>query len=1010
MIKHKLDSRTVDDILAEIKQKSALYTPEWRMDLKNPDGGTALAQLFAEMFFGTVDRFNRYPDKCYIEFLNMLGVCAKSVSPAVGMARADLVEGAPESVFIKKGTRLFTDITSEEDGEDARVVFETVSGFYAVPSKLSAIFMTDHERDIITRTDPGQEGAFPLSLFGASAGRDLQRHCFALAHSDVLKLRGSAEIRVKLSNNAHSFENEIILSRLCDPSFAKWSYLSENGRVALVPQYRQDHIALLKEDRTPLLPSDQDGVTDGEELLPWIFCEMNGSSDTEDIVVDEIAVNSSCTDDDTHRGIIPDSVFFNDTELDAESPGYCFGREPNAYDALYIACEEVLGKHGAAITAEFSMKTVIVQNSALNESEPEFNQKLLVDKDAAKAAPIDNIFISEVIWEYWNGYGWARLEVSGDVDPFYIEGSDGGKRYIRFVCPADISVSMQNAREDYWIRARIRTVENRFSLRARWLLPFMKSAVLRFDYGTDFLPAERVFTSNSLTDRTYATGSAKTPMTLFSQLAQRHHAVYFMFDEPPAGNPVNLYFDFLGSTDSDRVLVFEHLTGEADGRTGWSELKVNDRTSGFSRSGTISMFCPKDFAKAELFGESGYWIRVINRSMDFGKDSAIPRLSDIVMNTVDIIQRQTVSDERHEVYAGKPFQSFKLLGKPIISCELWINEISEITQSELDILKAENDGAVRAVYAPDGTLEEVWVRWEPRERLSGAGGDERVYELDCSTGQISFGNGINGKIPAYTTTAEVSCDYAYGGGTMGNLPAGAIDGLVVGIPFVQDMTNHRPTCGGSNGQTMETIRKIGTARLHHRGRAVTARDFESIILEEFTEVREVCCFSDRNAAGAHEDGCVTVVVMPYDYADSVYSSALCRRIFDFVSERAAVGLCAAKKLAVIPAGVMRISTQITLSLDDYEYAAEAEQNAELTLCELLDGSSDVNGVSPRIGMLPRSADIITALRKIEHISHVSSLLLMGEYYRDGERVTVSLDDHTDFKYFVSASGAHTIKI
>ena len=73
--------------------------------------------------------------------------------------------------------------------------------------------------------------------------------------------------------------------------------------------------------------------------------------------------------------------------------------------------------------------------------------------------------------------------------------------------------------------------------------------------------------------------------------------------------------------------------------------------------------------------------------------------------------------------------------------------------------------------------------------------------------------------------------------------------------------------------------------------------------------------------------------------------------------------------------------------------------------ELLNG-----GEGTRIGRLPRSADIITALRKIKHISHVSSVLLMGEYYRDGEKVTVPLDDRADFKYFVSASGSHTIKI
>ena len=77
----KLDGRTAADILALIGRKSGSYTPEWRFDPQSPDGGTALAMLFSEMFCGTIDRLDRFPDKCSLEFLNMLGVSAKPVSP-----------------------------------------------------------------------------------------------------------------------------------------------------------------------------------------------------------------------------------------------------------------------------------------------------------------------------------------------------------------------------------------------------------------------------------------------------------------------------------------------------------------------------------------------------------------------------------------------------------------------------------------------------------------------------------------------------------------------------------------------------------------------------------------------------------------------------------------------------------------------------------------------------------------------------------------------------------------
>lgn len=1001
MITPKLDSRSVNDILAEIKRKSESYTPEWRFDQSDPDGGAALAQLFAEMFYGTIDRYNRFPDKCYLEFLNMLGVSAGAVSPAVGMASVKMVDGAPKNVFINKGTRLFTDISSDS-AEDMRVVFETSSAFYAVPAEIKALYMTDHERDIITRTELSAQDAFPLALFAADERRNLERHCFAIAHSAVLRINGTAEIRVKLSNHAMSYQNEAIAEKLCDGSAVKWSYVSAEGVVPLTAHYHQGYISLFKDSQSPVQLTDSLGKSSDESPNYWIFCELSGSA--EDITVDEIAVSSASTDDELRHGILADSLFANDTELNSERCGYCFGREPSAYDSFYISCGEVFSKRGADIIAEFTLDTVVYQDSSLSENNLEFNQKLVVDKDDAKAAAFDNIYISEVIWEYWNGFGWARLEVSGDVNPFACEELTG-KKTIRFVCPQDMELSMQNAHEGYWIRARIATVENRFSTRGRWLIPLLKGFVLRYDYGTTFLPAQAVQTTNNCTCRSYSEYSGASGMSLFSRMPEQHHAVYLMFDKPPEGYPMNLYLEFAGSSDAERVLSIQYLTGDGGGRTGWVELKVNDRTEGFSRSGIISMFCPGDFSEEELFGERGYWIRIVNRSMDLGRQDEAPQLIGMTLNAVDIVQKESVSGERHDVFAGKADQSFRLSGSPVINCELWVNELAETPLSELKELQRKNNGAVREIRTDDGETVEFWVRWEARDTLVKSTGDERHYELDRRTGMIRFGNGTNGRIPAYHGLTQASCDYSFGGGKSGNLPTGAIDGPIVGIPFVESMTNFRPTCGGSGSRSIETIRRIGTKSLQHRGRAVTVQDYETLILEEFSEVREVRCFADSNVSGDSENGCVTVVVMPFDYADSVYSTSLCRRIFDFIAKRAPLGLYESGRLSVIPAGVMRISTEITLKPDDFEYAAEAEQNAQAAVTGLLNG---IHG-GDRIGNMPGSADIIAALRKAEHVSYVSGIMLIGEYYRGTEKVTVPLSDTRQYKYFVSASGTHLIK-
>ena len=38
--------------------------------------------------------------------------------------------------------------------------------------------------------------------------------------------------------------------------------------------------------------------------------------------------------------------------------------------------------------------------------------------------------------------------------------------------------------------------------------------------------------------------------------------------------------------------------------------------------------------------------------------------------------------------------------------------------------------------------------WNICERLSEAGPDDNVYEFDTRTGEVSFGNGVNGRIPS----------------------------------------------------------------------------------------------------------------------------------------------------------------------------------------------------------------------------------------------------------------------
>lgn len=1003
MIYPKLDKRTVNDIISEIKKKSEFYTPEWRFDPEDMDAGGALSRIYAEMMYETIDRVNRFPDKCYLEFLNMQGVCAKPVSPAVGMATAQLVDGAPGAVVIPKGTQLFTDVAGT-DGEDRRVVFETVSTFAATPARAAELYMTDPERDVITRTDLNGTDELPISLFAPDAKNNIECHRFTIANDAVLRLVDKSEIRVKLAQTGMAFRSAEDLKRLADPEFAHWSYTDGAEVRELSASVVGGSLVLKKNDGFAIAKSTSEEVPDEEGGRFRIFCDMKAQKGDDDITADNILLN--CRSKGSNEGgILPDCIFAGDTELDPAGCGYGFGKEPSAYDSMYISCGEAFSKRGADITLEFDVRTVTVLAGEDEEETIDFNKKLLVDKADAKKRPRDDISISDIVWEYWNGYGFARLEVEGDINPFSCKDASE-RKHVRFTCPDDFAPSMQNAHEGLWLRARIREVENRFSTHARWLLPYIRRMGISFDYGDNYLQAEEITATNNVTELTYVPNGSKMSMRLFGLMPEAHHAVYLRFDEMPSGYPINLYFEFIGRTGVPRVLGFEYLAGERGGRAVWSELKTTDRTQSFENSGIVSLYNPGDFCEADIFGASGYWIRIVNRTMRYSPESEkFPRLTKLISNTVEIIQKETVRSELHEVLAGKADQSFMLLNRPIIDCDVWINELPETPVSKLRELAEADRSRVRTVTDHEGVLTEFWVKWEPRSSLADCNDTDRCYVLDATCAMVRFGDGVRGKIPSYRTNLTVSVEYSFGGGSIGNLPAGAIDGLLVSIPFVERMTNTIATCGGSDEQSIETVRRIGTKRLKHYGRAVTAEDFESLVLEEFNEIAEVKCFAGRGRDGESKPGHVTVVILPNELGNVSYIFSLCKRVEDFLASRAGYELVYGKRLSVVAAAPMKVSAEVSVQLDDYEYAAKLEADIIAEINAMLEGGS-----SERIGVAPTAADVISTLKKLDHVAYINRILLVGEYYRDNELVTVSLDRDIGYRYFVAVSGDHTVKL
>ena len=185
---------------------------------------------------------------------------------------------------------------------------------------------------------------------------------------------------------------------------------------------------------------------------------------------------------------------------------------------------------------------------------------------------------------------------------------------------------------------------------------------------------------------------------------------------------------------------------------------------------------------------------------------------------------------------------------------------------------------------------------------------------------------------------------------------------------------------------------------------MTARDHESLVMEEFSEVGEVKCFPGRNRRGEPQSGCVTLVVKPAEMGTSAYAAELCRRVEAFLRERACGIPAAGGGLAVVPAKPLKISAEVSVVIKDIAFAAQTAREAAEALSRLTESRS------ARIGAVPCESDVYAALRNIGNIAYTSKVLLTGEYSQDGEVRAIPLDRAPEYKYFLPETGVHTVRI
>ena len=967
-----LDPRDREAVMAQLAQRARAYTPEWRYEGAEDDPGSALAELFGEMFYQTVDRLNSVPEKLHTEFLSLTGFQMPDPVPASGLMQFTAHDTVDEPVPVPQGTQVFA-----EDEAGDQIIYETRRRIESTPARLRELFYVDAREEIIQRLEPGKT----QPLFCPVEGENLQHHRFTLRHRDVLALAGPCQVEVELRQQAGSFAAAETAARLADPEQVRWTFLAPEGEEPFTAVEAEGSTLLLTyQGQTAFLPN--------EEGLCQISC--TGRAGSGKLLLDGVSLRSR---PQGWRAV--DSVASGDIPLDLEEGGYCFGRRPAAYGLCYFRSDQAFCKRGARVSLHLDVVPVI---SGTEKEQPQyqFNQRIIDKRDAVAVVP-DDVYVEQVVWEYYNGLGWRPLAVSGNRDPFSCK--QGKELKVVFDVPDDLARAEVNAQPGWYIRARVIHVANEFSMTPRWVVPFLKGAECMWAYDKG-LPAQQLEAENN-GDRLLLEEADKVRDLAFPALVglpEHPRAMYLCFDRSPHAMPLSILFDMAGRVKMEDKVRFEAWNG-----TRFETVRTVDLTRNLLHPGVMLLYLSRPLPACTMFGTQGCWLR-LSRTSYLDNPGGWPRVSALRLNMAEAFQREQAEEERFSVGAYEAGKEVTLLHSPVLDSQVWVDEVGGLTVSEMEALAREMPHRVE-LEREDRVVTHCWVLWQRRDQLALASPRERCYSLEPYRGLITFGDGIHGRVPP-KGEENLRVSYSFGGGSRGNVPAGAVTQSVGALPRIARVENLTPMSGGTDRLSPEKVDAIGSKALRHRQRAAGARDFEEIVLQDFPQARHVKCFSGRDASGAFVPGHVSVVVEGSDLDSQRVTEDLCQRIYESLSRQCDCIMAAQGRLHVVGSTVITVSSTVTVEMIDPDQGAATQQAIARRLEELINQRWRERDIGDQI----RIAQVWQTVRDTPNVRLVRNILLEGWFDQAGVQRVVALEEDGMFPYATVKSGLHLIQV
>lgn len=966
-----LRQKNLEQLIAYMRQLGLSYVPKWQMTESDPDPGTALAFIFADMYSDLIKKAKHLPDKHYVDFLNLLEPSQKPSDSARGYVVFSLSEGTVGGVPIARGKQL---LGVSREGEN--LFFETQQNILLSPSQLEQGFLVSSEKDAIERvfSKTGQETSASIEFMQSRYLANLQKHELWISHEQVLSLKTATGLEVIIVDEQNALQKQETIRTLSSGDYAKWQYFNNGIWKDFDQVSNTGSVIYLKNEEA--LKLDEPKIRVLLKKPKKIQCQGLRLRPISQLIEADV-------------------LYQNELEI-PDRKGLMFGRQFMPYDCFYIGCDEVFSKAESFIEMRLDYILQAI-DTPYEVPEPNIQWKHVLKKNELRDPQVKNLVISDLTLEYWNGIGWSRLEtLTFNENLFTLELDQMHKATISFKCPKDMARTNVGAHNSRFIRLRILQVENAYALLGKYHAPNIQRLELAYHYAKDGIAPSQLMRNQFLRQEVLELNRGL--LNLFNDYGNLSgEGLYLCFNKPLVSGPLRLFFEL--KTQSGPVkaqYVFQMLIGHK-----WVDLEVIDDTNGLSETGVVTFIGSEDHSKTQLFDSEGYWLRIL----EVQKGSLPSKISRIELNGVLSLQQETVPYEYFTVLRHEYDKDIKLLHQNIDQLEVWVNEpdLSE------DYLKARQI-RYEISRSLEGLIEALWVKWDPITHFGDCGPEDRVYLPNCFEGRIRFGNAIKGALPESRMEQNVRVGYAVNQGDKGNVSAGAVNQLAQSIPNVNRVFNPCAFSGGKAPEDRQEALSRVSEEIHHLRRIRSTVDLEDLIKSADYDVRQVVAISGVDPFGSEKSGHVTCALLPKkEFYEQDYFLQMRAGILEKIAEALPCTLVPNYNLWLIEPHYVTLDVHFRgklYSLEDYMSVYQAVEQVISDYLEPETGNRASKGWL--LGNLPDERYLLGMLQRIEGLESVERLIVSATQFKGYTQKEVALTSLREDPFVLIQRGSQHI--